>query len=57
MNSRRTAALTAGAAASAAIILIAFFQAPLAPVAAGVVLAVALLLRRTWKDALKRRIN
>ncbi len=57
MNGRRTATLTVGAAASAAIILIAFFKAPVAPVAAGVALAVALLLRRSWSDALKRRTN
>jgi membrane protein YqaA with SNARE-associated domain len=50
MTRQRTAALTVGAAASAAIILIAFFKAPVLPVAAGAVIAVALLLRRAWRQ-------
>jgi hypothetical protein len=43
---QRSATLTVGAAASAAIILIAFFKAPLLPVALGAAIAIFVLLRR-----------
>ena len=46
MNRPGSIALTVGAAASSAIILIAFFKAPLLPVAAGAIIAVIWLLRR-----------
>ena len=46
MSRQRSAALTVGAAASAAIILIAFFKAPLLPVAVGAAIAIFLLVRR-----------
>ncbi len=49
MTRQRSAALTAGAAASAAIVLIAFFKAPVLPVAAGALLATVLLVRRAWR--------
>ena len=46
MTRQRSAALTVGAAASAAIILIAFFKAPPLPVALGAAIAIFLVLRR-----------
>ena len=46
MTRQRMTALTAGAAASAAIILIAFFKAPSLPVAVGAAVAIFWLLRR-----------
>ncbi len=46
MNRQRTTALTVGAAASAAIIMIAFFKAPPLPVAVGAAIAIFFLLRR-----------
>jgi hypothetical protein len=42
---QRSTALTVGAATSAAIILIAFFKAPVLPVVTGTAIAVFLLLR------------
>jgi hypothetical protein len=50
VNRQRTTAITVGAAASAAIVLIAFFKAPVLPVALGAVIAVLWLLRRTWRE-------
>jgi hypothetical protein len=47
---QRNTALIVGAAATAAIILISFFKAPVLPVAVGAVVAVAWLLRRAWRE-------
>ncbi len=48
MTRNRAAAITTAAAANAAIVLIVFLKAPVAPVAEGAVLAAALLIRRAW---------
>ncbi|MGH7815243.1 MAG: hypothetical protein ACREQI_14715 [Candidatus Binataceae bacterium] len=43
---RSTQMLTAGAAVSAAIVMVFFFQAPIVPVAAGALIATVYILRR-----------
>ena len=46
MTRQRMTALTVGAAASAAIVMVAFFKAPPLPVALGAAIAIFLVLRR-----------